>query len=329
MNCKLVRRNIQRLINNELNSEEQEEMLRHLENCSDCKKEYNQQLEIEGELTKIFSTDSVDFKSSRKNIMDNIDKDKYRNSAPKDLGFMRRRNIKIISSIVAALIVISVISIATRVVNFNNIRNQKSTASMQDKSLKSEAKESSAKYESEKTDIGYKEKVFSKSDISKEDINSVKPENMTPWISIKGSSYSASIVGKGNEAQEEGYSKLFIKKNNELVYKFSLINEEKSQQTIKSIAWLDAKNILIVVANAHGTVISGSAVYSLYVEDEDGGCNLEYLPKSAKEKIKGLRLKRDDSGAIVIIDMVEYADDTFDKYTSFYDTIAITKVVEK
>lgn len=365
MDCKLVKQNIQRLINHELNSDEEEEMLKHLESCSECNDEYKQELQIEDEFTKIFSTNDIQFKSSRRNIMNSIDKDRYGKSSLQNISFAIKRNIKRAYKIAIILILIPLAPVVAKTINFNlnNSTNQEATGSMANKQQTTEKQESSiisssntkssASSREDKIQNGEKQepsigsssnirnndsevksskiqndevKVFSKDEINKEDMNLLKPDNMTPWISFKASSYSASIVGKGNEAQEEGYSKLYIKKNNDLAYKFTLINEEKLQKTIKSIAWLDDKSILIVVANAHGTIISGSALYLLDVKDES--CRLIFSPDSARQRIKSIRVDSSTNSGIKI-DMVEYTDDSLNEYKSFVKDVLISKVVEK
>jgi hypothetical protein len=110
-----------------------------------------------------------------------------------------------------------------------------------------------------------------------------KIEGNTPWESSPDGIYAATIEGKGDKAQEEGYSQIVIKniKSGEL-RKLTIENEEKAQLTAKDLEWIDDSNLFAIIGYPFGTVTMGGKIYKVNIMT--GKASLYIDTKSAKEE---------------------------------------------
>jgi hypothetical protein len=94
------------------------------------------------------------------------------------------------------------------------------------------------------------------------------PKFNTPWQNSKSKTYSATVEGKGQEAQEEGIATVVVKDvktNNKWI--FELAENETKQFTPKAVKWIDDENLLVIVGLGYGTVDVGGELYILNIND--------------------------------------------------------------
>jgi hypothetical protein len=121
----------------------------------------------------------------------------------------------------------------------------------------------------------------------KYDISSIpdntKIELNTPWESSPLGKLSATIEGKGEKAQEEGYSHIIIKDvQSGKLTKLTLENEEKNQITAKDLEWIDESNMFVIIGQAFGTISQGGKIYKVNITT--GETSLYVNTTSSKEE---------------------------------------------
>jgi hypothetical protein len=106
-----------------------------------------------------------------------------------------------------------------------------------------------------------------KFNISSMPINSIIDMN-TPWETSPNGELEATIEGKGEKAQEEGYSSIIFKDiKTGVLTKLSLENEEKYQITAKDLEWIDSSTMFVIMGDPFGTVSMGGKIYKLNINN--------------------------------------------------------------
>lgn len=97
--------------------------------------------------------------------------------------------------------------------------------------------------------------------------SSTKISFNTPWEVSPLKEFSGTIEGKGDKAQEEGYSHIIIKdeKSGKLT-KLTLEDEQKNQLTAKDIEWIDESEMFVIIGFPNGTVSMGGKIYKVNVK---------------------------------------------------------------
>lgn len=296
MKCEVFREKILQYLDDDLTIDERLEMELHIKQCSECRRIYEEEKEIDDLFRNALNDDSIEFNSSVNKVMSVIDKDKYNknneeNEKVIDLS-KKRKSVKNIGykylATAASLLIVITGGIYLFRDNLGSKANDSigiSQAKMEDKSSTESAtpvpytiseKESKKESinrsvlprseevtESDKNDTAMvAESVEESIQFKKEEVVSINEEFSTPWKSI-GDSKEACITDKGKEAIEEGLSNIAIKDvsgNKIEVYKM-----ESSNYTPKSLERLDDENLLIIIGFAHGTVARGGDVYVLNI----------------------------------------------------------------
>lgn len=89
----------------------------------------------------------------------------------------------------------------------------------------------------------------------------------TPWeLSPKGE-LKASIEGRGDKAEDEGYSRILIedKKSGE-VTSLTLENEDKLTLAAKDLEWIDESNLFVILGQPFGTISKGGKIYKVNIK---------------------------------------------------------------
>ncbi|MDP4143665.1 MAG: DUF4652 domain-containing protein [Bacillota bacterium] len=87
MRCSVFIKNLNSFIEDGLPYDLHDSMKKHMESCSDCRNKYETEEFINNNLRQAFSIDEIDFKSSRVEIIKNIDKKRYGKSPIKKLRY--------------------------------------------------------------------------------------------------------------------------------------------------------------------------------------------------------------------------------------------------
>lgn len=207
---------------------------------------------------------------------------------------------KITSLMLSVLFISSIISFTGCSKNKDKVENTKVTT---DKNEIADSKDIDKKTEDEivkadikdtKNESGGDAKEEAGEDISKTEENKVKfvkhqlgksvqPEFGTPWKNSVNKKLSACIEGKGPDAEEEGIGKIYVH-DLSTGSKWSLeVIAGQTQNSPKSIEWIDDENIISIVGLGHGTVAVGGDVYKINVKTAE--TTLLYDTKSAKKQV--------------------------------------------
>lgn len=104
--------------------------------------------------------------------------------------------------------------------------------------------------------------------VSVDPTNSISDTWKTPLKQISNTIYQASIVGKGEYCQEEGFSTVLVKNTKTNLYsefKFQT-NQLHEKETPLKVSCGIQDTLFIIVGYAHGTLAYGGSIYSLNIK---------------------------------------------------------------
>lgn len=118
MKCNEFKDNLNAYIENDISDDIRIEMANHMCECEECNKLYEEEMEINNLFKKTFEIDGIQFKSSRNEIMQKIDKNKYKKTSKENIEekteskviFPRFKNAYKFIGTAAALLLILVIT---------------------------------------------------------------------------------------------------------------------------------------------------------------------------------------------------------------------------
>ncbi|EQB4339384.1 DUF4652 domain-containing protein [Clostridium botulinum] len=205
---------------------------------------------------------------------------------------------------------------------------QKVESNNNDKEEKDKKNNTEAKNEEKKDEKEVSEKTnFSK--VEKEEIVDKKfqGENNTEWKESEQKKYSAIVEGKGNNGEEEGIGKVYLKENNTNKLWLLKINEIKDQKSPKFLYWIDDENLLVIIGHGYGTVSKGGNLYCINVKNDT--ITPVYEGKDNKHEVISAEKVKDNSGKTsLILTLNVYEDDNFIKSHKEKITISSDKVKE-
>ncbi|HDK7139663.1 TPA: DUF4652 domain-containing protein [Clostridium botulinum] len=239
---------------------------------------------------------------------------------------------KKIALILITLIIFS-FSIGCTKENKSSVENikqeeQKVESNNNDKEEKDKKNNTETKNEEKKDEKEVSEKTnFSK--VEKEEIVDKKfqGENNTEWKESEQKKYSAIVEGKGNNGEEEGIGKVYLKENNTNKLWLLKINEIKDQKSPKFLYWIDDENLLVIIGHGYGTVSKGGNLYCINVKNDT--ITPVYEAKDNKHEVISAEKVKDNSGKTsLILTLNVYEDDNFIKSHKEKITISNDKVKE-
>ncbi|WP_434282580.1 DUF4652 domain-containing protein [Clostridium botulinum] len=239
---------------------------------------------------------------------------------------------KKIALILITLIIFS-FSIGCTKENKSSVENtkqeeQKVESNNNDKEEKDKKNNTEAKNEEKKAEKEVSEKTnFSK--VEKEEIVDKKfqGENNTEWKESEQKNYSAIVEGKGNNGEEEGIGKVYLKENNTNKLWLLKINEIKDQKSPKFLYWIDDENLLVIIGHGYGTVSKGGNLYCINVKNDT--ITPVYEAKDNKHEVISAEKVKDNLGKTsLILTLNVYEDDNFIKSHKEKITISNDKVKE-
>lgn len=303
MDCNIFKKRLNDLLEDNLSYDLRKAMLEHMKDCEDCSALYKEELEID-ELFKMgLCVEMQDFRSLRGDIMKNIDKNRYGANPVKKIIRHIKSHIATYTSLAAIITVFAFLIPYVRVHGLLGANKSLSLAP-QNSTAQGTAEKAAGNNtlsiaqdnntilpQSNGTDQNGAAKVssympqFEKKQLDK---NTVVKFN-TPWELSVNKIYSATVVGKGTEAQEEGIATITVKNmSNGEQWSFDLINNEK-QFTPKAVKWVDDENLLVIVGLGYGTVSKGGEIYMLNINsgltakaDPQNTANLNSLSEITK-----------------------------------------------
>jgi len=315
MNCEQYRNKMIDYIEGNLSEEQDKEMKNHISQCVQCKKYYNEEMLVDRAFAEIFEIDGAKFNSSRKSIMETIDKDKYgKNKIYKSKGYYKR-----IAGAVAAVFLVAFLTplglkyfgntsgdlAMTKKAPASDQITQFSTESANDSTMMKQDEAAKLSKESGSI-IGEKVDFYERKEVPFD----TKLEFNTKWITSTNGSLEASIEGKGENAQEEGIGTIYIKDvNNKMMYQYALKVSANQHSPLK-LSWLDDENLMIINGGGYGTLVNGTEIVLLnHTKDE------EYLIYSASESVKERIISIDREGNNLKLKVRLYTDGSWNEFT--------------
>ena len=304
MNCNTFSKYINEYINNELFLEVSEAMDDHLKSCSGCRERYNEELYIDKLFKSALEEETISFRSSRGEIINNIDKKRYSKSPINKLKFSLAKNkMRLSAALMAASFLLFILN--SNALNFHlpisggdsakssagAMGDVKETASNKDISISDNA-EMGAQYkvdEAETATSSYEEfieKLRTASEPYKNARSEVKFNvnkrmenepytNPSSWKVTSDNKYSALLDGKGEMlnkenilegVREEGPSVIVVKDNKTKGLVNITLSSENNQYTPTYIEWTNDGKLMVIVGLAYGTLVRGGDIYLLDID---------------------------------------------------------------
>ena len=130
----------------------------------------------------------------------------------------------------------------------------------------------------------------------------------TPWQSSPLGKFKATIEGKGEKANAEGYSYIIIKDVNSSKFtKLTFENQEKNHLTARNLEWIDENSLFVILGQPFGTVSKGGDIYKVNILS---GETTVYL-KVANSKEEFTAVHKSEN--IFTFEKYVYEDDNFTK----------------
>lgn len=327
MNCSTFVKKLNDLVEGSVSNDLKKAMEEHMNNCSSCKALYKEEKNIDEMLRASLDIDHIEFKSSRVDIMKNIDKNRYSKNPLKKM-YYHFKKYSIPYTACAALIVFLLIISPLGLKKFSNNdmfgSGKKSTKSLQKAENYSVAKSNSDKMDA-KQSSAEKPTVFFDENYQFQKEKSKEPSFNTAWKNSPNGKLSVCIEGKGTNAVEEGVGSIVIrnKDNNEL-WQYNITNNKK-QFTPKYAEWLDNDNILVIIGFSHGTVTKGGNVYLLNLNSNKN--YMVYDTKDVKKEIMKIEIINNQGTIDLKLPMNIYEDDNYLKSHTETVTIHDFKVI--
>lgn len=321
MNCSTFIKKLNDLVEGSVSNDLKNAMGEHMNNCPSCKALYQEEKNIDEMLKAALDIDNVEFRSSRSEIMKNIDKNRYSKNPFKKIYYHLRKYSIPYTSCAALIVLLLIISpLALKKFSTNSITENNKKAS---KALDKQESYSLSKSENEKMDAklnkAEKPTVFLDENYQFQKEKSKEPSFNTPWKNSPNGKLSVCIEGKGSYAVEEGVGSIVIKdKDKNELWQYNIINNKK-QFTPKQVQWLDNENILIIIGFGQGTVTKGGNLYLLNLNSNKN--YIVYDTKDVKKEIMNIEIINKDGNIDLKLPMNIYEDDNYIK--SHAETLTI------
>ena len=302
MNCYSFKKKLDLYLEGELQKDIKASMDKHISQCEQCRKIYEEEKEIEELLSKALSFEKIDFKSSRNEIINAIDKDKYKKGYRGNVKFHFIKNKKLYVMAASFLLILIMIPFVKDYIVGLRSENQiaKSVSTDKDKSntLTTENNNNTSNKISGTAEASnsYKDTV-KKSDVATmriDEIDDVMSDISRKYHSVyfsklsedrqkemlsKGQSkakespsnkYQAYIIGKGENVDKEGEGALAIRDTSSGKVKYYEVGEDYlGTVSPLYVEWYDDDNLFIIVGMAYGKVTKGGSVYLLNMKSNN------------------------------------------------------------
>jgi len=331
MNCNIFKKRLEDYVLGNISSDLKIALDKHLEECESCRSLYEEEVKIDKTFKSVLSIDGIEFNSSRANIINSIDKNRYsKKTSNKVLYNFRKYKNRYLSYAAVATVMILFIPMMLRGFlreNYNLGVSEKSTASAElktnslgkskgnsgdasEKTLSMNKSDGSTPNQAIGTEAADNEKnsplQFQSSIITKQAL----PNLQLKWKNSTDGKTSATIDAIPGGDVDFGIHAIYIKniKTNKIV-KYEVIND-KTQNTLRNIEWWDNEHLIVVTGFGYGTISYGSGVYSLDINT--GKFSRLYRIKDEKYQILDVKKEGND----LTLQLLIYDDETYNAHHS-------------
>lgn len=305
MRCSIFKNKLYDYMEGNIQNDMKKAMEEHMEKCEACKTLYEEEKRTDEIIKNTLSKDEIGFKSSRTNIMKNIDKKKYTGTISNRIELhVKRYGKRYLSSVaVFAMILVGSSFLFNYMNSDSNSLAEKQVASTsrenQNLAISSEEKGTITTNTSDKLadTVGTTNKTEVSKDGSaaivkstvympkfKKVISEKDPEKdfATAAKTSPDGKLKAQLDSRGPSAADEGVADIFIGKDNSEKWRLQ-VTDNVVNFTPMYLSWLDNENVLITMGYANGHATYGGNVYKVNIQT--GAALLVYEVDSNKEQV--------------------------------------------
>ncbi|QAA30885.1 DUF4652 domain-containing protein [Clostridium manihotivorum] len=345
MNCYSFKKKLDLYLEGQLQKDIKASMDKHINQCVQCRKIYEEEKEIEELLSKALSFEKIDFKSSKNEIINSIDKDKYKKGYKSNVKYHFIKNKKLYVMAASFLLILIMIPFMRNYIVGLRAENQigKSVSNDKDinnkgKGLNSIAVEDSSKINSSK-DISYADNInlsidhindqlFSEDSRYKEVNFKILDQEAVNKLLHYGKSkekvspskrYSAYIIGRGSDGRELGDGAIAINDNMNKTTKYynTSIVDDGFTDSPKYVEWVADDILLFIVGAGYSDEIKGGNLYALNMKT--GISVLVYGVNVPSEQINSVKYSNEK----LELSIIHYTDYHFKSYTVSNKTLGV------
>ena len=338
MNCNIFKKRLEDYILGDISEDLKSSLEEHMEKCESCRRIYDDEVKIDTDFKTVLSIEGIKFNSSRTNIINSIDKNRYSKKASNKIFYsFRRHKSKYLSYAVAAIAMLVFIPMMLRGITTGNYKDQpmnKDTAmykSSEPGVAENKAVTEGATYEDSlqkdnaKADNNITSAKQDEISILLQFQSSIVAEEALPAYEItcetSADGKSSAAIDIGQERDVDFGIRVFYVKDmstNKIV-KYEIMNNTM-QFTPRNIEWWDNEHLIIVAGFAYGTIAQGSQVHSLDINT--GDITLLYRRKDIKQEIAEVSRVKND----LILELKIYNDDTLNEFHSGVGKITLLEL---
>lgn len=327
MNCNIFKKRLEDYVLEDLSKDLKSSLEKHMEECESCRRLYEEEIEIDTDFKTTLSIEGTKFNSSRANIINSIDKNRYSKKASNKIFYnFRRHKSKYLSYAVAVIAMIVFIPMMLKGFTMGNNKSAKSESAMY--ATGSEAADENKANNGEVISDGSLLKDNTKKEFSATTSTSAKQDEASILLQFKSTIvteealpdyeiiWETSPDGKSSAAidiqlerdVDFGIHVIYVKdmKINKIV-KYEIMNNTM-HFTPRNIEWWDNEHLIIVAGFGYGTICYGSQVYSLNINTSD--IPLLYRRKDIKQEILEVKKVEND----LMLELRIYEDDTLNGF---------------
>jgi len=328
MNCNIFEKRLEDYMLGDISEDLKSSLDEHMEKCESCRRLYDEGVKIDTDFKTVLSIEGIKFNSSRTNIINSIDKNRYSKKASNKIFYsFRRHKSKYLSYAVAAIAMFVFIPMMLRGITTGNYKGE---AMNKDTAMYKSSEPGIAENKAATDGTSSEESMKKDNVIADNNITSAKQDEMSILLQFQSSVvaqedlpaykiiWETSTDGKKSAAidieQERdvdfGIRVFYVKdiSTNKIV-KYEIMNNTM-QFTPRNIEWWDNEHLIIVAGFAYGTIAQGSQVYSLDINT--GEITLLYRRKDIKQEIVEVSRVKND----LMLELKIYNDDTLNEFHS-------------
>lgn len=302
MNCSTFHRRVNDLLEDDCLIEFKNSMEEHIDSCKGCKAYYEKELEMDKNFKEFFSVKDIEFKSSRTEIINGINKNKYKNNY--FIGIythFNKHKKKYISWAAVFFMIFLVVPNISKLFEVDkiNFRSSKSASTVTASINKDSSQDKS------------QENALTINNITFEKLALTGDEKIIPrdtWKTSGDGKYSACIDGKTANSTF-GIRNIYVKDNNTgQLWSFTIKNNSNGQSTPMFLEWSQKNEaLMVIIGKTTEAVVEGGDIYTLNLDSAIA--TLIYKPAEL-EKIKSFESLNGDLKAQLVV----YEDSNFTKY---------------
>lgn len=305
MDCDLFRNRLKDFMEGSLPSDVRNSMKKHMEECEACRNIYEYEKSADAMLYDYMQAGDIEFSNIRPNIISSIDKGRYKNSFFSRLYYAFKKNGKryVAAAALVAFLTVSVVQIFKGNGFFvlgTGTTNGAPEMSKAEKNMQRYGNGDNGSLASEKNPYvpaaGVALPRFIKQPAA---IDNVTPDSDHSKKSPDGS-ITATVIGKGENVQEEGIANiLLIYKNNE--ESLIKLTDNSDQLTPKLVEWKDNNTLYVIVGYGYGTVTTGGNLYTLNIKTLE--VKPLYIGEKCKKEVSSIKIT--DKGLLLYVNVYD------------------------